>query len=152
MLLLMALLSFCCYIRDFSKKTDYFKWLLRELFQESGGESQMARMYLLSCLVAKSCQTFATLLAVAPQTPCPWDFSGKKTGVGCHFFLQGIFLTQGSNLRLLNCQVILYNCLGSPTDQVAAEIVILCRDEKERWNIKVSLKVQSRKQTSQGIL
>ena len=24
---------------------------------------------------------------------CPWDFPGKKTGVGCHFFLQGIFLT-----------------------------------------------------------
>ena len=20
---------------------------------------------------------------------CPWDFSGKSTGVGCHFLLQG---------------------------------------------------------------
>ena len=28
---------------------------------------------------------------------CPWDFPGKKTGVGCHALLQGIFLTQGSN-------------------------------------------------------
>ena len=28
---------------------------------------------------------------------CPRDFSGKNTGVSCHFFLQGIFLTQGSN-------------------------------------------------------
>ena len=27
----------------------------------------------------------------------PWDFQGKSTGVGCHFFLQGIFPTQGSN-------------------------------------------------------
>ena len=27
---------------------------------------------------------------------CPWDFPGKNTGVGCHFLLQGIFLTQGS--------------------------------------------------------
>ena len=26
----------------------------------------------------------------------PWSFSGKSTGVGCHFHLQGIFLTQGS--------------------------------------------------------
>ena len=25
---------------------------------------------------------------------CPWDSSGKKTGVGCHSLLQGIFLTQ----------------------------------------------------------
>ena len=32
---------------------------------------------------------------------CQWDFPGKNTGVGCHFFLQGIFLTQGSNPHLL---------------------------------------------------
>ena len=28
---------------------------------------------------------------------CPLDFSGKNTGVGCHFLLQGIFPTQDSN-------------------------------------------------------
>ena len=28
---------------------------------------------------------------------CPWDFLGKNAGVGCHFLLQGIFLTQGLN-------------------------------------------------------
>ena len=33
---------------------------------------------------------------------CPWDSSGKNTGVGCHALLQGIFLTQGSNPRLLS--------------------------------------------------
>ena len=27
----------------------------------------------------------------------PWDSPGKNTGVGCHFLLQGIFPTQGSN-------------------------------------------------------
>ena len=27
-------------------------------------------------------------------------FAGKNTGVGCHFLLQGIFPTQGSNLHL----------------------------------------------------
>ena len=32
---------------------------------------------------------------------CPWDFPDKNTGVSCHFLLQGTFLTQGSNLRLL---------------------------------------------------
>ena len=31
----------------------------------------------------------------------PWDFPGKSTREGCHALLQGIFLTQGSNLRLL---------------------------------------------------
>ena len=33
---------------------------------------------------------------------CPWDFPGKNTGVGCHFPLGEIFLTQGSNLCLLS--------------------------------------------------
>ena len=33
---------------------------------------------------------------------CPWDSPGKNTGVGCHFLLQGIFLTQGLNLHLLH--------------------------------------------------
>ena len=28
---------------------------------------------------------------------CPWDFPGKSTGAGCHFQVQGIFLTQGSS-------------------------------------------------------
>ena len=32
----------------------------------------------------------------------PWDFPGKNTGVGCHALLQGVFLTQGSNQRLLS--------------------------------------------------
>ena len=32
---------------------------------------------------------------------CPWDFSSKSTGVGCHFLLHGIFLTQGLKLHLL---------------------------------------------------
>ena len=32
---------------------------------------------------------------------CPWNFPGKNTGKGCHFLLQKIFLTQGSNLCLL---------------------------------------------------
>ena len=28
---------------------------------------------------------------------CSWDSPGKNFGVGCHFLLQGIFLTQGLN-------------------------------------------------------
>ena len=42
---------------------------------------------------------------------CPWDSPGKNTGVGCHFLLQGIFLTQRLNMGLLHCRQILY-CLS----------------------------------------
>ena len=46
---------------------------------------------------------------------CPWDFPGN-TGVDCHFLLQGIFPTQGSNPGLPHCWLILYHlsCKGSP--------------------------------------
>ena len=46
---------------------------------------------------------------VALRFLCPWYLSGKNTGVGCHSLLQGIFLTQGSNLGLLHCRQILYH-------------------------------------------
>ena len=47
---------------------------------------------------------------------CPWDSPGKSTGVGCHFFLQRIFPTRGSNLGLPHCRQTLYHLShhGSP--------------------------------------
>ena len=38
-----------------------------------------------------------------------WVFWGKNIRVGCHFLLQGIFLTQGLNLHLLHHGQILYH-------------------------------------------
>ena len=51
---------------------------------------------------------FATPWAVAYQLLPPWDSPGKSTGAGCHFLLQRIFPTQGSNLDLLHCRQTLY--------------------------------------------
>ena len=36
-----------------------------------------------------------------------WGSPGKNTGMGCHSLIQGIFLTQGSNLGLLHSRQIL---------------------------------------------
>ena len=36
---------------------------------------------------------------------CPRNFLGKNIGVGCHFLLQGIFPTKGSNPYLLGLQL-----------------------------------------------
>ena len=46
-------------------------------------------------------QSCLTLLQPA-RLLCPWDFPGKNTGVGCHFLLQEVFPTQGSNPSLLH--------------------------------------------------
>ena len=44
----------------------------------------------------------------ATASLCPWNFPGKKTGMGCHFLPQGIFPNQGLNPCLLHCKQILY--------------------------------------------
>ena len=47
---------------------------------------------------------------------CLWNSPGKNAGVGCHFFLQGIFLTQQLNPHLLCWQAnsLPLHHLGSP--------------------------------------
>ena len=47
-------------------------------------------------------ESFSCILwTAAARLLCPWDFPGKNTAVGCHFLLQGIFLTQGWNPRIV---------------------------------------------------
>ena len=50
------------------------------------------------CSVLISCSVRSDSLQPHGPSParllCPWYFPGKNTEVGCHFFLQGIFLTQ----------------------------------------------------------
>ena len=52
--------------------------------------------------------SFVTPGTVACQAALSWDFPGKNPGMGCHFLLQGIFLTQGLNPHLLHYKWILY--------------------------------------------
>ena len=66
------------------------------------------------CLAAKSSPSLSDPIGCSPpgSLPSPWDFPGKNTGAGCHFLLQGIFLTQGWNPCLpthLHCKRILYH-------------------------------------------
>ena len=60
--------------------------------------------------VAQSCPTLWDPMDCSPTRLLrPWDFPGKNTGVGCHFLLQEIFLTQGLNPGLLHCRQTLYH-------------------------------------------
>ena len=82
----------------------------------------LARVRVAVCVQLLSCvQLFAM-----PQTSLPGSFvngvfSGKNPGVGFHFLLQGIFLTQGLNpcfLCLLHWHLgsLPLSYLGSPKD------------------------------------
>ena len=46
------------------------------------------------CVGQLSCLTLCNPWTVARQAPLSVGFSGKNTGVGCHFLFQGIFPTQ----------------------------------------------------------
>ena len=55
--------------------------------------------------VAQSCLTLCNPVDCSPtRLLCPWGSPGKNTGEGCHFLLQGIFLTWVSNPGLLHCR------------------------------------------------
>ena len=60
-------------------------------------------------MCAKSFQSCPTLCDPMDCSPLGSSvhgiFPGKNIGVGCHFLLQGIFLTQGLNPSLLQWQV-----------------------------------------------
>ena len=53
------------------------------------------------CSVAQSRLTLCGPMDCRLPGSSVWNFPGKNTGVGYHFFLQGIFSTRGSNLHLL---------------------------------------------------
>ena len=80
--------------------------------------SGLVHVFMLSCSVVSDSLRLRRLQP--PSLLCPWDYSGKNTAVGCHFLLQGIFLTQGMNPRLglLHWQVnsLLLGHLGSSTN------------------------------------
>ena len=67
----------------------------------------------------------ATAWTVACQASLSVIFSGKNTGVGCYFFLQGIFPTP--LLHLTHCKQILYGWVSGGT---------LCNDAvvKKKFN------------------
>ena len=96
-------------INTFSKREWKLPWCVQEENWEATTLPFSAGMSVLQyvCVCAQSCLTLHL---------CPWDFPGEGTGVGCHFLLQGIFLTQESNLCLLHWQLdsLLLSHWGSP--------------------------------------
>ena len=58
-----------------------------------------------ACVLTQSWPTLCNCFQLHGLLParllCQWNVPGKNAGVDCPFFLQGIFLTQGSNPLLL---------------------------------------------------
>ena len=74
-------------------------------FQSKGPASLLLFVHTLLCchLFSKMRLTLWNPMDCSPPgSSVQWDFPGKNSEAGCHFLLQGIFLTQGSNLYLLH--------------------------------------------------
>ena len=80
-----------------------FSWvgLLFSFSWEGRGAGGWVQSSQLCCHV----RLFATPWTIAPRLPLPMRFSRQEywRGLGCHFILQGSFLTQGLNQSLLHC-------------------------------------------------
>ena len=74
--------------------------IILKIIRQNQGNSVIIFILLLVCQSVSLVQLFAN--PVSASLLCPWDSPGKNTGMGCHSLLQGIFLTQGSNLCLLH--------------------------------------------------
>ena len=60
-------------------------------------------------LISQLCPTLWDPMHCSLPGSSPCNSPGKNTGVGCHSFLQTIFLTQGLNPSLQHCRQILYH-------------------------------------------
>ena len=73
----------------------------------------------------------------------PWNFPGKSTRMCCHFLLQGIFLTQGSNPGLPHCgqRLYLWTNQGSPKKGNVKQCSNFCTIALISHTSKVMLKI-----------
>ena len=79
--------------------------LWRDILQIEEYQKFKKSTWLLSCV-----WLFPTKWTIAHQTKLSMGLSQQNTEVGCHFFLQELFQTQGLNPHHLHCRWILYNC------------------------------------------
>ena len=92
----------CLYYKELSSNTKTPGippgWCVKEIWDEG------TFLDVLDCVRMRSCSGVSRSLQPHGLQParlvCPWDSPGNNTGVGCHFLLQGIFPTQGSNRQV----------------------------------------------------
>ena len=103
------------------------------------------------CLVVQSCLTLCNPMDCSlPGSSINGDSPSKNTGVGCHFLLQGIFLTQELNPGLPHCRQILHclshqeaQIIGNPTKLILCSVTFMPRKfdvEKFKRQIVLYLK------------
>ena len=112
--------------------TEWLNWTECKLLQSRDSVFCMFSIVLES--ESEAAQSCPTLCDPMDTRLCPRDFLGKSTGVGCHFLLQRIFPTQGSNPGLQHCRQTLYHLShqGNPYDSGKQSVLML---RVRNWNL-----------------
>ena len=97
---------------------ELFFWTVLETAKMIPITSEYLSVYFLQircavlCLVAQSCPILCNPIDCSlPGPSVHGDSPGQNTGISCHALLQGMFPTQGLNLKLmqlLHCRKVLY--------------------------------------------
>ena len=90
-----------------------------------------------ACVSRSVVSDFVTPWTVPARLLCPWNSPGKNTGVGSHSLLQGVFLTQGSNLGLLHCRQILYHLSHQGTPVYSYNAILFGLQKKKKKKRKI---------------
>ena len=103
------------------------------------------------CAVAQLCLTLCNSMDHRPaKLLCPCDYPGRNTGVGCYALLQGIFLTQGLNPRLLHllhwqADSLPLGHLGSPDlRSMKSHLQIIAQDTAGKSNVNTKIAIDLR--------
>ena len=95
----------CVYVLEkgptFSKEAVMFSFPLA-VYKDSSFPTSLSMLVVVVTFSRSSCWTLCNPMDCTARLLCLWDFPGKNTGAGSHFFLQGIFSTQGWNTCLLH--------------------------------------------------
>ena len=99
--------------RDFCSRNKFMFWSVEWKRERSVcvlgiGMRETPTYMVVTGLVTESCPTLAAPWTLLLGSSVHWILQGKNTGVVFRSLLQGIFLTQGSNLGLLHCMQTLY--------------------------------------------
>ena len=78
-----------------------------------------------NCLSFSRAQVFVTRGLQHSRILCLWGFPDKNTRVGCHFLLQGIFLTQRSNLGFLHYWQIFFTSYQGGPDTINVSLATI---------------------------
>ena len=115
------------------KITDVLK--VKEWEKICHGESNYEIASVWACMLSHS--VMSSLCGLQPaRLLCSCEFSSKNAGVGCHFLLQGISPTQGSNPHLVH---LLQWQVGSlplaPPWKLACVVILISNSKLENKNI-----------------